>query len=191
MPSREASLRNLAKARLSWRPPRPWRSRAESRVIRLFAWQWLLKHGPWCSGRALARWLGVSHTYVQKLTRALSRSERDFLCETQHSAPPTIDGLDRAREETRQQAKRGCLRTPSRWKVAECKFGDSLIRCEVPASTNLDSFAGVNLPPPGDINLGKPDYNAINMWHLRMNAEREKAKRSWRPAVRSWRSWSG
>jgi hypothetical protein len=33
MPSREASLQNLAKARLRWRRPRPWRSYSESRLI--------------------------------------------------------------------------------------------------------------------------------------------------------------
>jgi hypothetical protein len=33
MPSHESSMRNLAKARAKWRPPRPWRSSDESRMI--------------------------------------------------------------------------------------------------------------------------------------------------------------
>ena len=94
------SCRNLEKARANWRPPRPWRSRAESRLIRLITWQWLLGHGPWCSGRALARWLGVSHTYIQKLTRTRSRNESDFLREVAYSGLPTNEGLRRAREES-------------------------------------------------------------------------------------------
>lgn len=52
-----------------------WRSRAESRLIRMLVWQWLLGHGPWCSGRALARWLAVSHT-VYSETRADTLKKR-------------------------------------------------------------------------------------------------------------------
>ena len=114
MPSREASLRNLARARANWRPPRPWRSRSESRLIRSFVWHWCLGRGPWCSGRALARWLGVSHTYVQRLTRTLSRNENDFLREVARYGIPTVEGLISAREESRQQRERGLLRTQRR-----------------------------------------------------------------------------
>lgn len=34
MPSYESSMRNLARARAVWRPPRPWRSSDEARMIR-------------------------------------------------------------------------------------------------------------------------------------------------------------
>jgi hypothetical protein len=72
VPSREASLQNLEKARANWRQPRPWRSYAERRLIRMFAWQWLLGRGPWCSGRALAEWLGgESQVHSEALTDAL------------------------------------------------------------------------------------------------------------------------
>jgi hypothetical protein len=40
MPSYESSMRNLAKARAKMRPPRPWCSIDESRMIRRFAFQW-------------------------------------------------------------------------------------------------------------------------------------------------------
>jgi hypothetical protein len=68
MPSREASLHNLEKARAKWRPPRPWRSLQETRVIKRLVWQWFTYRGPgkW-SARAVGRRLGVSHTYIQKL----------------------------------------------------------------------------------------------------------------------------
>ena len=52
-----------------WRAPRPWRSPRESRLIRRLVWRWYKRKGPHCSGRELARHLGVSHTCVQKLLR--------------------------------------------------------------------------------------------------------------------------
>jgi hypothetical protein len=197
MPSREASLRNLKKARLRWRPPRPWRSRAESRLIRLFAWHWHLGHGPWCSGRALARWLGVSHTYIQKLTRSLSRNDSDFLRELAYSGIPTIEGLRRAREESRQQRERGLLRRQRRWKTVEYKIGDTMVRDFVPTKPNAANRVAndPSLPDaPTSTILRKVDYNAIHMWHTRMNVACEKSnaplysnrRRHWRPGVRYW-----
>jgi hypothetical protein len=58
MPSPEASRLNLENAKIYWRASRPWRSKQETRV-----------REPRCSGRAIARKLGVSHTYIQKLRR--------------------------------------------------------------------------------------------------------------------------
>lgn len=69
MPSCEASLRNLEKAKACWRKPRPWRSLGETQIIRRLTWQWYVDRQPKCSGRELADQLGVSHTYVQKLVR--------------------------------------------------------------------------------------------------------------------------
>lgn len=69
MPSRAASLRNLEKAQVNWRAPRPWRCAWESILIKRLAWQWKIGAGPRCSLRGLARRLGVSQTYVQKLMR--------------------------------------------------------------------------------------------------------------------------
>ena len=67
MPSREASLRNLEKAKAHWRAPQPWRCAQESRLIKRLAWQYFIGVGPRCSLRGLARRLGVSLMYVQKL----------------------------------------------------------------------------------------------------------------------------
>jgi hypothetical protein len=193
MPSREASLRNLAKARLRWRPPRPWRSRSESRLIRHFVWHWHLGRGPWCSGRALARWLGVSHTYIQKLTRTLPRSESDFLREVARHGVPTKDALRDAREDSRQQRERNLLRTQRRWRTVEYKIGNTVLRDFVQTKPNAAMLVANNpflpdAPTSAIPNQGKPDYTAMYMWHLRMNAERAKATGPWRPPRRSrWR----
>ena len=185
MPSRESSLRNLEKARANARPSRPWRSRSESRLIRSFAWQWHLGHGPCCSGRALARWLGVSHTYIQKLKRVLSRRESDFLREVAYSGPPTVEGLRRAREVSRQQRERGLLRRQRRWKTVEYKFGNTVVRDHfVPTEPNAATLVANNpfLPDePTPTISGKIDYNAMYMWNLRMYAAHEAATRPWRP----------
>lgn len=191
MPSREASLRNLARARVNWRPPRPWRSRSESRLIRSFVWHWHLGHGPWCSGRALARWLGVSHTYVQRLTRTLSRNENDFLREVARHGIPTVEGLKRAREESQQQRERGLLRTQHRWKTVEYEIGGTVIRDVVPTKPNPATLVAQNphLPDaPSPTIPGKLDYGAMHKWNLRMSGKGEKATRSWRPGPRArWR----
>jgi hypothetical protein len=179
----------LQKAKAVGRPPRPWRSRSESRLIRTFAWHWLLGRGPWCSGRALARWLGVSHAYIQKLTRILSRNESDFLREVAQLGLPTIAGLRRAREESRQQRERGLLRSQPRWKSMEYKIGDTVVHGFVPTKPNAATLVANNpllpdAPTPTIPSQKNVDYNAIHMWNLRMNAEREKAMRPWRRARR-------
>ena len=113
MPSREASLRNLKKARASWsHPPRPWRSFQESRLIERLAWQWFNAGDArqW-SERAVARWLGVSHTYVQKLVRKF-QAEPDRMREHANCfGPATFEQLNDARESTRQAKERAiCVR---------------------------------------------------------------------------------
>lgn len=193
MPSLESSLRNLAKAKARWRAPRPWRSRAESRLIRMFTWHWHLGHGPWCSGRALARWLGVSHTYVQKLRRALPRSENDFLREVARYGVPTKEALRDAREKSRQQRERGLLCAQPRWKKVEYRFGDRVLRDFAPTEANAATLVANNpflpdAPTPTTHSERALDYTAMHMWNLRMNGAREEAIRPRRPAGRSrWR----
>jgi hypothetical protein len=72
----DASMRNLAKARAStrWHPPRPWRSREEGlklMVRRLVFWWLTCRERNRPSGRAWARQLGVSHTWLQKVVQEL------------------------------------------------------------------------------------------------------------------------
>jgi hypothetical protein len=137
MPSLEASLRNLEKARAAWsHPPRPWRSDQETRVIKRLVWQWFTYRGPdkW-SARGLARWLGVSHTYIQKLVRRFrtdpSEMQRDAL---RHTAA-TFEHLSRAREETRQEKERGWLRGPRRFKLVRFTYQDSKMKAMVPTES--------------------------------------------------------
>jgi hypothetical protein len=180
MPSRESSLRNLKKAQANGSPPRPWRSRAESRAIRMITWQSLLDHGPWCSGRALARWLGVSHTYVQKFSRTLSKNDGDFLRQVRYFGAPSIDGLRRAREESGKQRERGLLRTQPRWKWVEFNIGRTIVRDRVATKPNAATLAAQNpvladAPTLSGRTNHPPNYTAMYMWHLRVNAERDKA----------------
>lgn len=140
MPSTEASRRNLEKARAKWRRPRPLRSAQESRVIKRLVWQWFIYRGPekW-SARAVGRRLGVSHTYIQKLVREFvavpSKIER--MVRSAHLA--TFEQLSHAQEETRKQKMRAWLREPRRWRMAEFKVGDEVVRAVVPtkASTRV------------------------------------------------------
>lgn len=136
MPSREASLRNLAKARANWRPPRAWRSSQETRVIKRLIWQWFNSTEPqkW-SLRAVARWLGVTHTYVQKLVRAFKKDPSEMQREARFKAPATFDDLERARGETRRQREWGRLREYRRRKWAVFKVGDQVIRHAVLTKT--------------------------------------------------------
>jgi len=112
MPSREASLRNLEKARANWQhPPRPWRSLGETRVIKRLVWQWFNSREPqkW-SGRAVGRWLGVTHAYVQKVVKGIAADPSKMQREARFSGPATFEHLERAREETRKEGAYGRLR---------------------------------------------------------------------------------
>jgi len=129
MPSLEASLRNFAKARANWRPPRPWRSASESRVIKRLVWQWFDSKDPrkW-SGRAVARWLGVTHTYVQKLVHQFAIDPTKMRRECSSHNPATLERLNAARDETRKEKECGRLRSPHRWRRAEFTVGDHVLR---------------------------------------------------------------
>jgi hypothetical protein len=199
MPSREASLRNLEEARANWRRPRLWRSHAERRQIRMFAWQWLLGHGPWCSGRALAEWLGVSHTYIQKLSRTLPRDENEFLHHVRcYGGVPSTGALRSARESSRREREQGLLRTQPRFKGVEIRVGSNLVRTLEPTKPNAATRVAQNpfLPsaPKSPNRTRGLDYTAIHMWNLRIAAASTyeghpgRVGRRWRPGMRPPRS---
>jgi hypothetical protein len=133
MPSPEASRRNLEKARARGRAPRRWRSTQETRVIKRLVWQWLTYHGPgkW-SGRTVAAWLGVSHTYVQNLVREFLADQSKRKREVCSSHPATFEQLSHAQRESREQKARGWLRQPRRYRLAKFKIGDQIMRIVVP-----------------------------------------------------------
>jgi hypothetical protein len=119
MPSYEASIRNLAKAQARGRPPRPWRSSQESQVIRRRVFQWLTCRGSRPSGRAWARQLGVSHTWVQKLAREFQADPSEMYRQARRCGEPTYVQLTRAREYTRRMREQGELRGSRLAKVAD------------------------------------------------------------------------
>src|SRR5271165_4996301 len=133
MPSPETSRHNLEKAWANWRRPRPWRSESESQVVRRLTWQWLIGREPRCSGRGLARRLGVSHTYVQKLVREFSADPSKILRQTSRAVrgygptsisaigqlqsphlrgySATFEQLKQEQERSRRMRERGWLRS--------------------------------------------------------------------------------
>lgn len=110
----DASMRNLRKARASeaYHFPRPWRSKEEALMVRRLALQWYTcrdRNKP--SGRAWARALGVSHTWLQKLRRRFVVNP-DEVRRLQAYGDPTSAQLSRAQEYTRRMRGRGELRPP-------------------------------------------------------------------------------
>jgi len=109
MPSYESSILNLVKARRSplYHPPRPWRSKEHSRMVRRFVWQWYTcrdRSKP--SGRAWARDLGISHTWLQKLVREIQDDKGEVQREMGRYGDPTLMQLNRALEYTRRMRER-------------------------------------------------------------------------------------
>ncbi len=117
----DASIRNLQKARASkkWRPPRPWRSEEEGHMIRRFVLQWLTcRNRSKPSGRAWARQLGISHTWLQKLVREFTADPNEMR-RLQAEGDPTVAQLSLAREYTQQMREGGELRLSRRAKWAK------------------------------------------------------------------------
>jgi len=130
--AREARLANIKKARAARkRAPLPWRSLAESRVIERLVWQWWLstkpssvpnsssssakggkgKEKPWAKYR-VARFLGVSHTWVNKLVRRFEADPERTRRRMTAFAPATFEKLREARAETLWQREHNRLRGP-------------------------------------------------------------------------------
>ena len=117
----------------------------------------------------------VSHTYIQKLSRTLQETRAIFF-EVRYVGRPSLDALRRAQEESRQERERGFLRTQPRWKRTELKIGDGIVRTLVPTELNAATLAAQSpilphaptSPVPGK---RRPDYDAIHMWNLRVNAQ--------------------
>jgi hypothetical protein len=114
VPSPETSHRNLEKAKANWRAPLPWRSLQETRLIKILAWQWHRIKEPRCSGRQMARWLGVSHTYIQKLVREFDRDARNIVQQQRAYGRASFADLQRAQEESAKIREFGWLRRSSR-----------------------------------------------------------------------------
>ena len=115
----DARMANLAKARRSphYHPPRHWRSKEESRMVRRFVYQWFTcrdRSKP--SGRDWARQLHISHTWLQKLVREFREHPEETWREMGRCGDPTPAQLNRAREYSRRMRERGELRSSSQGK---------------------------------------------------------------------------
>ena len=111
MPSYETSMRNLAKANEKWRAPRPWRSEQESRMIRRLIFQWITcrdRSRP--SGRAWARAMGVSHTWLQKVVRQSAAHPDDMWNLQRRLGDPSFALLEAARRRSDEMRANGLLR---------------------------------------------------------------------------------
>jgi hypothetical protein len=115
MPSPATSRRNLEKAKKCWRAPLPWRDVRETRLIKALAWRWYRFKEPNCAGREIARLLGVSHTYIQKLAREFESDARNIVRQERAYGPATFAQLHRAHEESTRLRERGWLRSSNRW----------------------------------------------------------------------------
>lgn len=113
MPTYESSMRNLAKARAVWRPPRPWRSRDEARMVRRYVFPWLTARGKRPSERAWARELGISHTWLQNLVRKFMAELNEMWRLRVVKCDAKFAELTRAREYSRQMSESGELRGDS------------------------------------------------------------------------------
>jgi hypothetical protein len=70
---------------------------------------------PWAKLR-VARFLGVSHTWVNKLVKKFQADPEAMRRKMKAFAPASIEKLEQAREETRVQRERGYLRGPIRYR---------------------------------------------------------------------------
>jgi hypothetical protein len=196
MPSREASLRNLDKAKRNWRAPRPLRCRIESLVIRRLVWQWHHDRGPrkW-SARAVARALRVSHTYVQNLVREFLENPERMLGEFRATpGAATVDTFERAQRETHRDRERGYVRSQNPWRTASVDINGTTIQLRVPTKAGIRQAHGFdrgNLPGWAS---GRPCYSPENpcdpLVAVRFAAQqrhypqRLRISRGWRPRMR-------
>jgi len=144
MPSSEASLRNLERAKRNWRAPRPLRCSSESRVIRRLVWQSHDDRSPrkW-SARAVARTLGVSHTYVQILLREFDGNPDRILRELRASPRVAkVDTFERAQRETQRDKESGYLRSLNPWRTASVEINGTTTRLRVPTKAGICQAQG-------------------------------------------------
>jgi hypothetical protein len=73
------------------------------------------KRRPWAKLR-VARFLGVSHTWVNKLVKKFEADPERMRRKMRAFAPASIDKLEKAREETHRQRELGWLRGPIRYR---------------------------------------------------------------------------
>ena len=149
--ARLARLVNIKKARAARkREPLRWRSGLVSRIIEQLVWQWWVETSgewrvasvrknqgqtreagrPWAKQR-VARFLEVSHTWVNKLVKRFEADPDRMRRQMAACAPASFEKLERAREETRRQRKFGWLRGPIRMRRVKWTLGGKAQRAVV------------------------------------------------------------
>lgn len=136
--ARQSRLINIQKARAARRrPPLPWRSGLESQVIEQLVWQWWRFPDPrkWPAYR-VARLLGVSHTWVNKLVKRFRFDPDLFRRRYAPFSPATLDKLQRARQETLRQRQHGWLRGPIRFRRVHYTLGGKTQTARLPTQSS-------------------------------------------------------
>jgi hypothetical protein len=159
--ARQARLINIQKARAARRrAPLPWRSGIESRLIEQLVWQWWQSPAPRWPAYRVARLLGVSHTWVNKLAKRFKSDPARFRRRHAPFSPATLEKLQRAREETLWRRQRGWLRGPIRLRRVRYTLDDGKTRtARLPTKASLRSAAPASLPrrsPPQRTEAGLP-----------------------------------
>jgi len=139
--ARHARLVNIQKARAARRrAPLPWRSGLESRVIEQLVWQWWQSPAPKWPAYRVARLLGVSHTWVNKLAKRFKSDPARFRRRYFPFAPATLEKLQRARQETLWRRQHGWLRGPIRLRRVRYTLDDGKTRtARLPTKSSLQS----------------------------------------------------
>jgi hypothetical protein len=95
----------------------------------------------------LARRLGISHTYVQKLVREFKADLVKACREQQRIAWVTIWDLDEAQKQAMRERMQGYLRWPRLWTTVDCMVGSNRIRAVVRTKAADARAVEAALPP--------------------------------------------
>lgn len=138
--ARESRLINIQKARAARRRlPLPWRSGRESQVIEQLVWQWWRSPQPRWPALRVARLLGVSHTWVNKLAKRFRSDPDRFRRRYAPFAPATLDKLLRARQETAWHREHGRLRGPIRLRHVRYTLNGKTRSARLPTKSSAHS----------------------------------------------------
>jgi len=131
--------------------------------------QWSVRRGgsgaarPWAKLR-VARFLGVSHTWVNKLVKRFEADPDRMRRKMAAFAPASIEKLERAREETRRQRERGWLRGPIRYRRVKVTLYGKKRKVMVPTKQNKQQIPhAAAVRPVRNDNIPLP-YREIPDW---------------------------
>lgn len=85
----------------------------------------------------MAKLLGVSHTWVNKLVKRIEADPERMRRKMAAFAPASLEKLERAREETRRERDAGRLRGPIRWRRMKVKIQGKEMRMAVPTKEEM------------------------------------------------------